>query len=413
MNARTRLTSPPPKHWLPQSRHINIAGQHVAIIGAGIAGATVAAKLAAQGIMVSVFEAEAEVATQASGNLAGNCLPVIDKNTHSPYARWHWQAWQETYQWWTKQNAPYQYGNLNGAAKWSTSDKTQTQWQQWATQLNQPDKVQWRASLPNQTTQAGLWFPQGGHLIPKRIIKHLLTHQNIHVHLNTVINQIRARSNGWQLNSTSAQYTSDAIIIATGAQTGRLLPEWQDTLFPNKGQVSHIDVAAWRQAPMHALSYGGYATPAVDGITCVGATFEQVEPLGLTTTGHTHNLNLLSQAYPNALKADTTAIGGHAAYRANTLDHLPLIGPVIHVPDYKARIAPHCRHPDQINESHDLLLPNLWFSIGHGAHGLTSAFLAAEVLCAQMLGNTLPISQSLQWAIHPARAIFRQLVHTK
>lgn len=413
MTPRPRPKLPQSKPWLPQHQRNHAPHEHIAVIGAGIAGATIAAKLAEQEITVSVFDAAPTFATQASGNLAGNCLPIIDKNTNSPYALWHWQAWQQTYQWWMTQENPSQYGELTGAAKWSTIPKTQQQWRDWAEQINQPDKVIWLAKLPNHPEQAGLWFHQGGHLIPKQIIGKLLSHKNIRFYPNTNMIKIDLSHDVCQLHSTTATYTSDAIVVATGAQTAHLLPDWQDTIFPNKGQVSHLAVSAWQQPPQNALSYGGYATPAVNGITCVGATFEQATPLGLTEAGHQHNLRLLSQAYPNALKPNTTTIGGHSAYRANTLDHLPLVGPVINVPAYKTRIAPYCRQPDCITESTDLLLPNLWFSIGHGAHGLTSAFLAAEVLCAQMLGKTSPVSQSLTWAIHPARAIFRQLVHTK
>lgn len=401
------------KNWLPRSTQALPAGAHIAIIGAGIAGATLANKLVQRGFKITVFEAQEQAATQASGNIAGNVLPVIDNNPHSPYAQWYWQAWQTTYRWWQAQANRQVFGTLEGASKWSGSTQQQAKFHSWANTLQQPDWVCWQHSLSHYPNQAGLWFAKGGHLQPKAIIAACLNQPNIRLITHTSIEQLTHNGHCWQLSAGQRLFYADALVMTTGAQTGQLLPEWSPHITIQKGQVSHVSTHNWKKTLSHAISYGGYTTPAVDGTHCVGASFEGEAPLGLTEAAHRHNLELLHQADPNAFIAPPIIQGGHSAYRATTLDHLPLVGPLIRVNDYQQHIHPYRHQPDKVPACNDLLLPNAWINSGHGAHGLTSAFLAAEVLCAEIQQTASPISTALNAAIHPARVFFRQRLAAK
>ncbi len=400
-----------PKNWLPLAPTTPPI-QRIAIIGAGIAGAALAQELALAGLDVLIFEQTTAPATGASGNLAGNCLPIIDQRPDNPYAQWHWLAWQRAVHWWEQQPNREQLGQLTGAAKWSTHANNLTAWQAWANSY--PDsQVQWMDALPLAHQPAGLWFPQGGSFYPRRIVQHLLTHANIQLHTQTTITQLTYTGQHWQLISHPGCFEADAVIIASGAQTALAFPEWGQVLQLNKGQVSHVSSSVWKHEPSFALSYGGYASPTPDGITCIGASFEQQAPLGLTDSAHLHNLALLNQAYPNALTTDALPTQGHSAYRANTYDHLPLVGPVVDIPDYQAAIHSRCHQPDTIPDLSSLLRPQLWMSIGHGSHGLTSAFLAAQLIRQQLLNQPIELSLAMQQAVHPARAIFRQTCYPK
>ena len=399
------------KPWLPLPQ-TSVPIQQVAIIGAGIAGASLAQELALAGLDILIFEQTLVPATGASGNLAGNCLPIIDQRPDNPYAQWHWLAWQHAVHWWQQQPNREQLGQLTGAAKWSTHAKTQAGWQAWASRY-EDSLVQWMDALPLPHQPAGLWFPQGGSFYPRRIVQHLLTHSNIQLYTQTLISQLAHTGQYWQLSSSQGLFQADAVIIASGAQTSLTFPEWGSLLQLNKGQVSHLPATAWNSPPEFALSYGGYVATTPDGITCIGASFEQQAPLGLTDSAHLHNLALLNQAYPNALNSDVLPKQGHSAYRANTYDHLPLVGPVVDIEPYQAAIRARCHQPDTITDTSAHLLPQLWMSIGHGSHGLTSAFLAAQLIRQQLLNQPTELSLTLQQAVHPARAIFRQCCYPK
>ncbi len=398
------------KNWLPEQNTALKIGSRVAVIGAGIAGATVAAELAQAGLLVSVFESASTPATAASGNIAGNCLPVVDRG-NTPYSQWYWQAWQQAHHWWQMQDNRTACGDLSGAFKWSDNIHKQTTWQRWVDELAKPAVAQWQNPLLTTPEQWGVFFKQGGYLIPNRVINTLLDHHNIVVNTNTSVTALQQQDHGWNLLFSHANTAYfDALVVTTGAQTAQLLPEWAPFLQLNKGQVTHLSIDDWQTPPQFVLSYGGYAIPAVNGITCVGATFEGNSALELTDSGHAHNLTLLKQALPNALLDDIKPIGGHTAYRAMTIDHLPLVGQAVSVAQYQERIYPYILHPDTCPDLSELLAPNLWLSLGQGARGLTSSFLSASLLRAQMMATTLPVSTKLVQAVHPARIIFRQLV---
>jgi tRNA 5-methylaminomethyl-2-thiouridine biosynthesis bifunctional protein len=399
------------KPWLPSapaSKGVN----KVVIIGAGIAGAALASELALAGLDVQIFEQTPEAALGASGNLAGNCLPIIDQRPENPYAQWHWLAWQATVDWWQQQPNRTELGDLTGAAKWSNNPKTLAGWKGWASRYKS-HQVAWMDELPLPHRPAGLWFSQGGSLYPKRMVERLLSHRNIQLHTNTLITQINHTGVYWQVSSNQIIFEADAVIIASGAHTALAFPDWGSVLQLNKGQVSHLPISAWRQPPAFSLSYGGYVATNADGISCIGATFEEQAPLGLTENGHQHNLALLHQFYPNALIADAFPKQGHSAYRASTYDHLPLVGPVVDIQAYKTAIHARCHQPDTIPELSSLLQPQLWMSIGHGSHGLTSAFLAAQLIRRQLLNQPAALSIKLQQAVHPARTIFRHTCYPK
>jgi len=365
--------------------------------------------LAASGLSVSVFEAAAAPALAASGNIAGNCLPVVDRG-NAPYNQWYWQSWRLAQQWWESQNNRDQLGDLSGAFKWSTNAHKQATWQKWVSELAESDLAQWHNPLSESPDCWGVWFQQGGYLLPKKVISRLLNHPNIQLTVNAEVKRLQRQGDSWQLCFEQEKVlTFDAVVVAAGAQIASLLPEWRSFIQLNKGQVTHIRETDWQNPPSMVLSYGGYATPAVNGVNCVGATFEGDAPLGLTEVGHMHNLEMLKMVLPNALSVHAKPIGGHSAYRAMTNDHLPIVGQAIAIDAYQVRLQSCALHPDTCPDVSDLLTPNLWLNLGQGSRGLTSSFLSAALLRAQIMGHESTVSEKLRHAVHPARVIFRQL----
>jgi tRNA 5-methylaminomethyl-2-thiouridine biosynthesis bifunctional protein len=386
----------------------------VVVVGGGIAGATIAAQLAKAGMRVTVLEASADVATAASGNLAGSCLPVIDRQ-HGIYAHWYWQAWQSARRWLQQQPSDIGLGDLSGAFKWLDDGERSVEWQDWLQQLDANAWMTWWTDAQAQQAispdvPAGIWLARAGWLAPRKVVAQLFAHESITLRTNCAVHALAQARAGWQVTlHDEAVLIADAVVVATGANTGELLPEWRSHLHFQKGQVSHVKASDWHVAPSVPLTFGGYVMPPVDGLVCVGATFEQKAALGLSAAGHAHNMGMLREALPNALMPNAQPMGGHSAYRMMTVDHLPLVGPVVDVAAYAEALGDTVLRPDTCPEVRHCLVSNLWLSVGHGSRGLTSAFLAAEVLVANMTASVAPVSIAVQQAIHPARVIFRQL----
>ena len=99
------------------------------------------------------------------------------------------------------------------------------------------------------------------------------------------------------------------------------------TLDITAGQVSYLPVTAHSAQICMGLSYGGYLTPAVDGLHDLGATFDRDATMEVTSAGHSHNFDLL----PPGLRTLFAGIGpdslsGRTSLRVSTPDRNPISG---------------------------------------------------------------------------------------
>jgi tRNA 5-methylaminomethyl-2-thiouridine biosynthesis bifunctional protein len=225
------------------------------------------------------------------------------------------------------------------------------------------------------------------------------------------ITRLTQDGDAWQLQAVERKtFTHDAVVIACGAGIQQLLPNWMPHLQIQKGQVAHLAASAWQgQLPTMPWMFDGYVMPAVAERICIGATFEKDAPHGITADGISHNLNPLANALPAHQYHPHQIIGGHSAYRMMTRDHLPLVGSLPNLDCYQQGVQPCVQRPDTCPDMARCLHPHLYLSIGHGSRGLSSSFLAAQVIAAQITGQTAPIGLRLSQAVHPARVLFREL----
>ncbi len=407
------------KAHLPLSRQPLAIGSHIAVIGAGIAGATLANELARAGMQVTVYEQASEPATAASGNLAGIVMPVLDRQ-HGVYAQWHWQAWQSAIRWLSAQQ-DHSLGKVSGVFTWQEDPQRQKALTQWVDELKMP---QWLGSLTAEEAQSlvnadlpsGIFIPQAGWMSPPKVVARLLDHPNIRLHCNTQVTALESSENQWIISSVTqhkiTQSCHSAVVVACGAGIDSLLPAWAEHLPKQKGQVTHIPNSTWQgNSPSMPWMFDGYVMPSVADRICVGATFEKTASLGVTAEGIEQNLQGLAKVLPQHNYQGLSGLTGHSAYRVMTKDHLPLVGMLVDVTAYQKTIEPCILRPDTCPDTNHTLQSHLYVSIGHGSRGLTSAFLSAELLRAMIVGHSLPVGIRLAQAVHPARTFFRYL-HT-
>lgn len=390
--------------------------QTVIVVGAGMAGATTAYALAEQGVQVTVLEQADDIASQASGNLAGTMHPLItaDWNLRS---RWYWAGYQAALRWlqpWLEQGKVQ--GDLSGLIQLAQADgKLEKHWQQSLERVAIPRQVahwlepeQVQQKLGQETCPAGLFYPNSGWIYPRSIVETCLTHDNISLHCGQKVNAWHYQDSAWQVSTTQQTFTADALIFASASLDNDINQTLQTPMRPVKGQVTHLS-AEQVQTPLPlAVTHAGYASPTATGGYVAGATFEAPD-MGteLSHAGHEHNLHQAQQNLAHWLKADAITEqplqAGRIAFRPTTPDHLPVVGAV---PDWQFV------EQNYLQQSHTKAVfqypqqqyqPHLYISNGHGARGLISVFLAAEIISAQMFNQALPLAQSLYHASHPAR----------
>lgn len=390
------------------------------VVGAGLAGASVAYKLAEAGWQVTVLEADSGPSQHASGNLAGTIHPFItaDWNTRS---QWYLQGLEATLRtllpWLANGEVE---GDLTGLVQ-LMGDEVETsrieeamsrvglpeEFAHWITQAQSAEK------LGTAVNAKGLFFPQGGWVSPPSIVQRCLQHPNIQVEYSQVVASFQqtceSDNSQWLVTTVGSEFVADALVVATGALSEALNQQLGLSIRPVKGQVSHLLPEQQSSSLNCAVIHGGYSVTLSDGRAVTGATFEASSfDKMLTLAGHQTNLEIAQKSLPEWVNAPANELKGRIAFRPTTLDHLPVIGPVADqdwlAEHYLTQPNTHVgySYPSQHYQ------PGLFVSNGHGPRGLMSVFLAAESIVADLQGATLLQPATLYQATHPSRFAIRQ-----
>ena len=129
-------------------------------------------------------------------------------------------------------------------------------------------------------------------------------------------------------------------------------------------------------------------------------------------TEHQHNLDGLAALLPDMAQAFAQqAPQGRASVRADSIDHLPVVGPVGRADEMRelyAKLALDRNYPLQAACPY---WEGLWVNCAHGTRGMLTAPLSAYHLTKQILEQKTVLSQSLQDCLHPNRLLIRQLIY--
>jgi tRNA 5-methylaminomethyl-2-thiouridine biosynthesis bifunctional protein len=177
-----------------------------------------------------------------------------------------------------------------------------------------------------------------------------------------------------------------------------------------RGQVTALKTTAESTALDKVVCHDGYITPAIDGLHYIGATFQKEGPgdADVRDEDDAENIEKLNRWLPQLKLSASQIAGNRAGYRATTPDKLPMIGPA---PDYEAFRENYAglRTGKQVTTVAPPVIGGLYISTGFGAHGLSGAPLAGDIVAAMISEEPLPIPQDLLAHVMPERFIFRGL----
>lgn len=391
---------------------------HAVVVGAGLAGASAAFKLAQAGWQVTVLESDSKPAGHASGNLAGAVHPLLtaDWNVRS---QWYFLGFEAT----LRTVAPWLQageitGDLGGLLQVAVNETIQRRAQQAFARVGLPSDFA-RPVTPEvasqlagtAVSQEGVYFPQGGWIHPPSLVKRCLEHSAIQVHYQQRVTQLKQGPDRWSVKTAAQAYEADAVIVATGALDENLNALAGLPIRPVKGQVTHLKTEQQNQSLRCAVTHAGYSAPC--GLDCAvtGATFEAPDRSETQSQeGHLKNLQQARQALPEWLAVPETgerAFSGRVAFRPATPDHLPVVGPVADPEWLESAYLSQTHSQASYRYAGQRYLSGLYVSNGHGARGLMSVFLAAETIVADLQGEALKMPQSLYHASHPIRFVIR------
>ena len=406
---------------------------HVAIVGAGLAGSTMAAALARRGIQVTVVEREAPGAG-GSGNRQGALYVKLAAETNHQ-SRVYLAGLLYSQRWLTQQLSTQPLSTPPlwqpcGVVQLASSDKEARRQQRFIEQHPLPSNVVTALSNPALSEAAampidaphGLFYPQAGWVQPKALCEHLLSQPGVTVQQGDV-SSLTCTAAGWQLNLDDASTLNvDQVVIASAHLANRFAQTSELPLQSVRGQISEIKLPDGVAGPTLVICAGGYVAPALDGVLTFGASFvPNSATTDVTADDHQRNIDELRQTLP-ALVAELEKAGseltpehlqGRAAVRAASPDKTPYAGPVPAAEAWQADYARLAKDATRVPETPGEHHPGLWISTAHGSRGLASAPLCAEVIASRMCDEPMPLEAPLIDHLHPGRRIISAIIRTQ
>lgn len=368
-----------------------------AVVGAGLAGAAVAASLARRGWQVTVLDAAAQPASAASGAPAALLAPhvspddaLLSRLTRAG-ARATWQAVRRL----LIEGQDWQAG---GVLERRTQQALRLP-PQWAAE---GPNLSWMADAPALQAAAlpehtpALWHGEGGWVRPARLVAAWLAQPGIRFEGQAAIARIDWSDGLFTLIDAAGRVRAQAerVVLAGGASGRTLAPGLP--LQPVRGQL------AWGAHPEKGLDAGvlpampingdGHLVPRLRddaGRPCwlTGSTFEPGDDSSaLRPEDRGHNLARLQRLHPPLAAALAPAfaqaqgqVQDWAGVRCASADRRPLVGPL------------------------DPARPGLWVCTALGSRGLSFATLCAELLAARWHGEPLPVPAAWARGVDTAR----------
>ncbi|MBI1187104.1 MAG: FAD-dependent 5-carboxymethylaminomethyl-2-thiouridine(34) oxidoreductase MnmC [Alphaproteobacteria bacterium] len=367
----------------------------VAVVGAGIAGASVVGALARRGVEVAWIDRRGTVAAEASGNPLGIVMPrpVLGDGPAGPLSA-------AAYRYALAESAErgVRVGG-DGVLELAGDEATRLRHRR-LDEAGLLDPVDGRLVDAAEASRiagvaldrTAICYRRAGWISPRALVGALSA--GIAATLGRSVGRIDRVGGRWRLSDDDGLQIADAdaVVLAPGAGFASL-PGFGDLpLRAVRGQLTMLPETMASRRLRAVLTFGGYLAPSIGGRHVAGATYERGEvdpgawPQPVTVDGQEQIL----RGFPGLVGGWFDGVapsGGRAAVRATTPDRLPIAGPF-----RSSAEAP----------------PELYVLAGLGSRGLVTAPLLGEVLAAQMLGEPAPVESDLVEAVSPRRFALRR-----
>jgi tRNA 5-methylaminomethyl-2-thiouridine biosynthesis bifunctional protein len=384
------------------------------IIGAGLAGAAVAERLAARGWQITVIDALPAAAGGASGIRAGLLHPHLspDDALLSRLIRHGFLYALSTWKRLSDAGHPLS-GACDGMAHVAQDLLSEAGMVSTASRLGLPgeyaqfmDRSALSAACGLSLSAGGYWYPQAGWMAPATLIEAQLKQSGAQRLFDRRVEQLQHQGGQWQAIDANGAVIAQApvAILANSHDAARLSP----IAYPLqrvRGQLTYLP-GATLAGLRHAVTGPAYAVKTTDDTLVIGSTYnEEDASIGLSAEDHAANLAMMGELFPDHPNTTAEPLSGFVGFRAGTADHLPLIGAL---PDLQAMRSAGLELAGQPVDN----MPRrsgLYGALGYGSRGLVWAAMGGELLASLIHGEPLPVEAPLAAAMDPARGALRRL----
>lgn len=400
---RVRRHAPPAAATWPERSAV--------VVGAGLAGAHVAAALARRGWAVTVVDRHATQAAETSANPAGALHPVVtrDDNVLARLSRAGFFLARQA----LDRHADAALAARCGFIECAVDAAEHARQHATIEALGFPagfvrcvDAAAASVIAGQTVAHGGLWYPEAGWVRPARWCSALLAQgDRVRFVGGREVAHLAATGDAWRLHDASGAVIASAPVVVLAAGHGLAALAGQSTLRPDvvRGQLTLVPVARCRP-PAAIVGGDGYCLPAIDGSVVVGASYDDDDDPAPRRAVDDANLARAAQLLPGfAADGASNDVAGRVGFRSVAVDRLPVTGAALDEPAARA-------DPAAFASAHCLDLPRrrgLYVAGALASRGLANAALAGETIASLVAGEPPPIEADLLDAIDPARLALR------
>ncbi|TGK04404.1 bifunctional tRNA (5-methylaminomethyl-2-thiouridine)(34)-methyltransferase MnmD/FAD-dependent 5-carboxymethylaminomethyl-2-thiouridine(34) oxidoreductase MnmC [Leptospira selangorensis] len=385
------------------------------VLGAGLAGASIARALAWRGIQVEVWDDHN--ALRASSVPMAVSHPHITKG-ETPTSLWTLRCLGNSIRRYSDLLPKDSY-QISGTLQLSGEDLPWIRLEE-GVKAHSLDKelAELRTELGENYPEEskGIFYPSGFWTDTPVLTEKLLNHPNIILKQGKV-GSIFFEKEEWALFSENKETLNktEVLILANSFGIESLLQGlWEESPFSLRSVRGQLEILEdsniySEKDPIHVGEK--YLTPSKNGIRVNGSTFNEfdLDPNAKSKDREEileYSQNTFLGVHWEQIKVRSDFVG----IRSQTPDRFPIIGP-IHSPEPFRKIYSGMGLPKNRKKEFPFLEPqkNLFVFGGLGSRGVLTSLLGGEILAEILLNEPLSIENSLYSSLHPSRFLYRKI----
>ncbi|MBK2106522.1 FAD-dependent 5-carboxymethylaminomethyl-2-thiouridine(34) oxidoreductase MnmC [Francisella philomiragia] len=379
----------------------------IAIIGAGLAGCSLAYELSRTlNFDITLFDKNSDIATEASGNFAGILEPYLTSDNNFS-DQFHTLGYSILLEFINQYRNDIEICN-QGVLQILSDGKELNRYQKIFTKREIADDLARIIShqelsqlLGKDTLNKAVYYPNALSVVPKSICQLWLKLSTAKLKLdNELLDIKKLESNTWQLEFNDFTEDFDIVVFAGGYPLFKNISLLQNIpVYPSQGQLTVIkrcfDIS-------NNIMDKGYIIPNYkDNLQVIGATFRDNNDTSgdIRQEDNNFNINQIKQIFDDK-NYNVEIVNSRVATRCVTSDHLPLVGRLADYNSFEqvfykplSKGYPKSKMPKIEYQQ------GLYVSSGFGSKGLCSSLLAAQIITAYITNQNQKYSDKLLEAL--------------
>jgi tRNA 5-methylaminomethyl-2-thiouridine biosynthesis bifunctional protein len=398
---------PPPPVKGPERKAI--------VIGAGLAGAAIAERLASRGWQVDILDRNGAAAGGTSGLYAGVLQPHLSRDDCilSRFTRAGFLYAQSLRQS-MNTDATVATRPPCGVLQLADDASHEAQMAEALAALAYPAAYAELVSTDVANARAGRhvgaggwWIPMGDWARPACVVRTQLAAAAhapspvLRTEFQRQVTTLRRLGERWHaIDAAGVEIASAPVVVLANAGDAALLVDLASAPLQRiRGQLTLFPGSS--VAPRTVVCGRGYVLPEIDGNIVAGASYDiDDDAMQPDDVSHAANLARAERLVPGlTADVDMNLLRGEVGMRCVAHDRMPMVGPIVDL----VRAREIAGTLTGAHASDMPRLPGLYCAIAFASRGLAWTALAAECIASQLEGEPLPLEAAVLDAIDPGR----------